>query len=69
MERLEGDNKYHAEHYGLQVCYSLCNVPSGQLLHNDKMLFNWIDLGRFVEELWSDLSLFEEVLVQFATQI
>lgn len=24
VERLEGDNKYHAEQHGLQVCFSVC---------------------------------------------
>lgn len=23
VERLEGDNKYHAEQFGLQVCFSI----------------------------------------------
>ena len=25
VERLEGDNKYHAEQYGLQVCWFMSN--------------------------------------------
>ena len=29
VERLEGDNKYHAENHGLQVCFCLCSVASG----------------------------------------
>jgi len=29
VERLEGDNKYHAENHGLQVCCYLCSVASG----------------------------------------
>lgn len=28
VERLEGDNKYHAEQHGLQVCFYILHVLS-----------------------------------------
>lgn len=31
VERLEGDNKYHAEEHGLQVSYGMSNVDFVQL--------------------------------------
>lgn len=35
VERLEGDNKYHAEEHGLQVCIGLINVLFWDILLGD----------------------------------
>ena len=48
VEQLEGDNKYHAEQYGLQVKHHSSRSPSVKMVHSISSLVQPMELYIFV---------------------